>query len=184
MTTPVFVYHTLQYGYPLYQSTSRHLGKPAGRYRSVETYPMSVSTKAICHNPACGFDHRLCAMIDDPGRGFQVEGDLYELDEEQLRLLDADEYHFPGEPDEHQGSFRRKIEVEPLEGGVPLTVDTHFNNHEPEGFYEWIAEGGGELIPLYTKEMAQQIPKSCCVESPGHEGPHRVPEYEHGEDDE
>ena len=81
-------------------------------------------------------------------------------------------------PDDCQGCLRREIAVEPIEGGPTLIVQTHFTNTDSDCFNEYLVEREAELVPLYTMEMARQVPKSCCVESPGHEGPHRVPDLD------
>jgi gamma-glutamylcyclotransferase (GGCT)/AIG2-like uncharacterized protein YtfP len=48
-------------------------------------------------------------LMNEPGQGCQVKGELYRVDESQLRLIDAIES--VGE----RGNFRKPIEIEPID---------------------------------------------------------------------
>ncbi len=173
-TSPIFVFHTLQHGYPLQADLGSFLGEPVGRYRTVQPYPLAVYREASCQNERCGFEHRVCGLLNRPGEGHRVEGDIYELDDEQLRLLDIEEFYLPDQPKEEQGSVRRVIELEPIDGGAPVRAETHFNDSHEEHYTHSLEEGWAELVACYTIEMAQQTPKACCVETPGHPGLHTI----------
>lgn len=52
--------------------------KPLGKYQTIEKYPLVL----------CGARYVPC-MIDSPGKGHRVEGELYEVDDECLNRIDA-----------------------------------------------------------------------------------------------
>ena len=73
----VFVYGTLKKGFPNhnnYMESAKRLGK----YQTVEKYPLVL----------CGARYVPC-MINSPGKGHHVEGELYEVDDECLNRIDA-----------------------------------------------------------------------------------------------
>jgi len=102
--TLVFVYGTLKRGFPLHElglSNGLYLG-PA---RTVLSYPLLVAR-----------DFYGPMMLDRPGSGLQVTGELFEVGEDQLPTLDRLED--VGSP----GSFRSELEVEPVGGGLRQTA--------------------------------------------------------------
>jgi hypothetical protein len=174
VVTPVFVFDTLQYGYPLQQTRGAFLGRPIGRYRSVRAYPLVVNVDAFCANPDCGFEHRCCGLLNQPGRGHNVEGDVFELDDEALAMLDEESGYYGWAARRKHDSDRRAIDVEPIDGGPVLRAETHFNDPNAVAFMARLANGRAELLPCFTIEMARGTPKQCCLDSPGHSGPHVV----------
>lgn len=73
----VFVYGTLKKGFPNhnnYMGSAKRLGK----YQTIEKYPLIL----------CGARYVPC-MINSPGKGHHVEGELYEVDDECLNRIDA-----------------------------------------------------------------------------------------------
>ncbi|TPJ74111.1 gamma-glutamylcyclotransferase family protein [Mesorhizobium sp. B2-6-2] len=103
MVTNVFVFGTLKRGFPLHE---QGLSGAAflGNCRTHGQFPMLIAGSRFAP-----------MMFNEPGVGFQVAGELYEVDDRALSRLDAMES--VGAP----GSLRVPIEVEPLEGG-PSTV--------------------------------------------------------------
>ncbi len=172
----VFVHHTLQYGYPLAETYAKFLDPPVGRFRTVERFPLVVPFEAKCYNEDCGFEHRVCGLLNIAGEGHRVEGDLFEVNADQLRRLDREEEYDPKGPPEFQGSIRRTILVEPLAGGDAIEAEAHFNESATESYLSLVESDLAEMVPCYTREMAAQTPKQCCVENPGHDGPHTVSE--------
>ena len=71
-----------------------------GACRTVKAYPMFIAGPWFAP-----------MMLDEPGDGLRVSGELYEIDPPRLAAIDAVES--VGKP----GNFRISIEVEPLEGG-------------------------------------------------------------------
>ena len=96
---PLFVYGTLKRGFPLHEMglAGAHF---VGAHQTVDTYPMFVVGR--WYTPM---------MLDEPGTGLHVQGELYEIVEAALSALDAMEHM--GEP----GNSRISTVVEPLGGG-------------------------------------------------------------------
>jgi Gamma-glutamyl cyclotransferase, AIG2-like len=63
-------------------------------------------------------------MLNEPGRGLRVHGELYEVENSRLASLDAIEHI--GEP----GNSRASIEVEPVEGGAYYDANVYFKARE------------------------------------------------------
>jgi gamma-glutamylaminecyclotransferase len=96
----VFIYGTLKKGFPLHEKGLD--GAPfVGLCRTVEPYPMLIAR-----------DFFGPVMLDRPGQGLQVEGELYEVDEDRLKVLD--QLEGVGDP----SSFRSGVLVEPKDGGI------------------------------------------------------------------
>ena len=94
----VFVYGTLKRGYP-----NDHVGMPRagfiGHYRTAERYPLVIGGK--WYTPY---------LINEPGNGFQVAGEVYEVDEAVLAELDVlESVHLPN------GYRRVEIALEPID---------------------------------------------------------------------
>lgn len=110
-TIRVFVFGTCKKGFPLHGALSR--GRFLGLCRTREQFPMIVA--GPWYAPM---------MFDEPGVGMQVSGELYELDEASLRHLDAVES--VGIP----GNCRKQIDVEPVDGGAPLSAFVYMKARE------------------------------------------------------
>jgi len=96
----VFVYGTLKRGFPLFEkglADATYLGT----CRTVALYPLYIAQEF--YGPV---------MLDRPGEGLQVHGELFEVAEERLPTLD--ELESVGS----KGSFRSNVEVEPVGGGL------------------------------------------------------------------
>jgi gamma-glutamylaminecyclotransferase len=108
----VFVFGTLKKGFPLHDeglSGASYLG----RYRTVEKYPMMVAGRWYAP-----------MMMHEPGVGWQVKGELYEVNDETLEALDAlESVHKPG-------NYRMSVEVEPLEVGEITSAYVYIKGRE------------------------------------------------------
>jgi gamma-glutamylaminecyclotransferase len=95
----IFAFGTLKRGFPLH---AEGLGgaKYLGPYRTVERFPMFVAGPWFAP-----------MMLDCPGTGLQVRGELYEIEDSRLTVLDTLES--VGKP----GNFRRLVQVEPIGQG-------------------------------------------------------------------
>ena len=98
----VFVYGTLKRGFLLH-AQGLDGARFLGLYQTVAPYPMLIA------KPFFG-----PVMLDQPGTGLQVRGELFEVADERLPVLD--ELEAVGSP----GSFRGSLEVEPVGGGLRL----------------------------------------------------------------
>ena len=108
--TKVFVYGTLKRGFPFFDlglADAEFLGP----VQTTQPYPMFIA--ADFYGPM---------MLDNPGEGLRITGELYEVD----TLDKLDELEDVGKP----GSFRTKIAVEPLGGGVPVDAVGYMKSEE------------------------------------------------------
>ncbi|NXX73944.1 GGACT glutamylaminecyclotransferase, partial [Urocolius indicus] len=99
----VFVYGTLKKGQPNYRhmiSPSNGLAKFQGRGRTAEKYPVVITGK-----------YNIPYMLNLPGKGYQIDGDIYTVDDQMLQFLDE----FEGCPETYQRTLMR-IEVVEWEG--------------------------------------------------------------------
>ncbi|GMR40969.1 hypothetical protein PMAYCL1PPCAC_11164, partial [Pristionchus mayeri] len=80
----VFVYGTLKKGQPNYSVMSETEGtfRPRGSARSVSCFPLVVGTQ-----------FNIPFVLDKPGEGEQILGEIYEVDDRKLEILDALEAH-------------------------------------------------------------------------------------------
>lgn len=100
MSTLVFVYGTLKQGFPnFHRNPGRRIG---GVYRTRQRLPLYVA----------GLPDETCApwLVHQPGQGFQVPGELYEMPDEAMPALDA--FEEAGLP---WGYERLRIEVEAVD---------------------------------------------------------------------
>jgi gamma-glutamylaminecyclotransferase len=97
--TAVFIYGTLKKTFPLHD---KGLGgaRFLGVFETLKPYPLYIA-----------MDFYGPVMLDRPGDGLVVRGELYDADEERLQLID--ELEDIGDP----GSFRSLITVRPVGGG-------------------------------------------------------------------
>ena len=98
----VFVYGTLKHGYP-----NAHIGMPRatfiGNYRTAECYPLVIGGRWFSPN-----------LLNEPGNGFQVAGEAYEVDDKVLAELDAlESVHLA------DGYRRVEMAVEPADAASP-----------------------------------------------------------------
>jgi gamma-glutamylaminecyclotransferase len=103
----LFVYGTLKRGFPLHAGLAGQ--SLVGMYRTVIRYPMVVAGPWFTP-----------MMLNKPGRGLRVYGELYEVETNRLVSLDAIEHI--GE----LGNFRELIEVEQIEGGASCAANVYF----------------------------------------------------------
>lgn len=99
----VFVYGTLKKGQPNYKhmiNTAKGLAKFQGRGRTVEKYPLVIAGK-----------YNIPYMLNIPGTGHHIAGEIYSVDEQMLQFLDE----FEGCPDMYQRTLMR-IQVVEWEG--------------------------------------------------------------------
>ena len=109
---PLFVYGTLKRGFPLHESGMTG-ARFVGPYRTVSKYPLYVAGPWFTP-----------MMLDEPGVGLRVEGELYEIADDRLPSLDATEHI--GEP----GNLRLVIAIEPLIGGTPVSASVYLKQRK------------------------------------------------------
>ncbi|SFB57292.1 Gamma-glutamyl cyclotransferase, AIG2-like [Rhizobium sp. NFR07] len=96
----VFIYGTLKRGFPLFKK-----GLVGARYvgdvETIEPYPLYIA--GSFYGPM---------MLDLPGEGVRVRGELFEVEEDRLHVLDE------LEDVDDKTSFRSSIEVASVGGGI------------------------------------------------------------------
>ncbi|KQP47703.1 gamma-glutamylcyclotransferase family protein [Pseudorhodoferax sp. Leaf274] len=100
MTTLRFVYGTLKQGFPNFaRNTGRRIG---GAYRTQQPYPLYVVQLPN--------EDRAPWLMDQPGAGHQVLGEVFEVDAALLAAMDAfEEVGLPG------GYVRSQITIEAVD---------------------------------------------------------------------
>ncbi|CAM5077324.1 unnamed protein product [Eretmochelys imbricata] len=96
----VFVYGTLKKGQPNYQhmlNGTHGIAKFQGRGRTVEKYPLVIAGK-----------YNIPFLLNIPGTGHHVTGEIYSVDDQMLQFLDE----FEGCPDMYQ---RTPVRLEVVE---------------------------------------------------------------------
>ena len=109
----IFVYGTLKRGFP------NHVGAMTdlfclGRFRTVEAFPLVV-----------GGEWFSPYLIDEPGEGHRVFGEVFEANDEAFDALDRIEgTHLPG------GYRRISIVIEDVDGGAPFQAWTYVKDRK------------------------------------------------------
>jgi gamma-glutamylaminecyclotransferase len=133
-TYDVFVYGTLKRGYP-----NDQVGLPRasylGDYQTSERFPLVIASANF-----------VPYLLDEPGEGHHVEGELYRVDNAVLAELDElESVHLPN------GYHRREITIAPMDGkadGAPRTAWCYLKHREALGV---IHDGPMASYPLDTR---------------------------------
>ncbi|MCV0397922.1 MAG: gamma-glutamylcyclotransferase [Rhizobiaceae bacterium] len=112
MVQKLFVFGTLKRGFPLHDEGLSG-AKFLGAYRTQKRYPLLIAGPWFAP-----------MMLNEPGVGYQIMGELYKVGTKALEKLDRLES--VGEP----GNFRATIEVEPIEGGFPCLALAYMKSRE------------------------------------------------------
>ena len=135
MTDLVFVYGTLKEGFPNFHV---NLGsRLPGEFQTVEAYPLYIVGES-----------RVPWLVERPGEGHRVAGELYRVDAPALARMDELE-----QVDEPGWYARRKIAVRPLgqPQGEPVEAFVYFGSEARLGDTR-IHEGP---IAVYTAQQAR-----------------------------
>jgi gamma-glutamylcyclotransferase (GGCT)/AIG2-like uncharacterized protein YtfP len=129
--------------------------------RTAAPHAIVVPRRAACSNPGCEYVHRMAALV--PGLDLHVEGDLFLLDDEAARALDALETG-PGSPYE-----RASVEV------TGARTARAYLAREPARWRALVERGEADALTAYPRELAAtEELKPCCLRAPGHPPPHDV----------
>ncbi|XP_043854774.1 gamma-glutamylaminecyclotransferase isoform X1 [Dromiciops gliroides] len=96
----MFVYGTLKKGQPNHSfmtSSTNGIAEFQGRGRTADLYPLVIGSK-----------HNIPYLLNVPGKGHHVTGEIYSVDDQMLQFLDE----FEGCPDTYQ---RTPVRIEILE---------------------------------------------------------------------
>lgn len=135
----IFVYGTLKEGFP------NHFRNPgqrvAGSFRTRQRFPLYV-----VRLPS---ENRAPWLVNSPGEGHQVAGQVFEVDGATLAQMDAfEEVHLP------TGYVRANVELEPVDGGTTVlhTLRAHVYLKRPAELPLCLAIEGP--FAEYTPELA------------------------------
>jgi len=167
----VFVYGTLRRGFPNHGVLEDKIQRWAGVATTAQAFPLIVPRARICTNPGCRFIHQMGVLCDRAGEGFQVEGDLFEVDASALAVMDRLENYDPGAP-ESSTYLRRAIEVRDPEGRRQ-EAECYFLA-DTARFRALVERGQADMVRAYELAMAQGELKACCKGNPEHAGPHDI----------
>jgi len=163
-----FAYGTLQQGLSNYADMTDVLGEPLGRFRTADPFAVVVPHERGCANPGCSLLHRMAALVPRVG-SLQVEGDVYLVDADGLRVVDRLESYDSAQT---TGPYvRRAVDVVSLDGATQLAAQAYLVR-DPAPWRALVAMGRADAVARYTADMATSTPKDCCMRAPGHAGPH------------
>lgn len=171
-TIAYFAYGTLQSGFANHAKHAEDLSRPLGQYRTEQPYPLAVPNEAACPNPGCPFVHRVGALLNDPGDGQNVEGEVFLVTVDALGRLDKLESYRP-EDEALSIYLRRPVLVAPIGGGALMEAQVYFIA-DPEPYRQLLADGRASTVDRYLPELAESVLKACCRADPDHTGPHDV----------
>lgn len=137
MTALVFVYGTLKQGFPNFSlNPGRRIG---GLFRTRQAYPLYVVRLPL--------EDRAPWLVDLPGQGWQVSGQVFEVDHPTLARLDA--FEEVGRP---TGYVRVEVELEPVDDApTPLRAHAYLR---PAAHLDQCLERHGPFAE-YTLDLAQ-----------------------------
>ena len=165
-----FAYGTTQKGFAHHRQFADLLGDPAGRFRTASAHAVVVPRRRACSNPGCPYVHRMAVLV--AGFGPQhVEGDLFLIPDAALSAIDRLETGSAG----LQGPYvRERITVVSLDGGGSCAAEAYVAR-EPARWRALVRSGEADALEAYPRDLATgEVPKDCCIRTPGHPPPHDV----------
>ncbi|MFC6488430.1 gamma-glutamylcyclotransferase family protein [Nitratireductor sp. GCM10026969] len=108
----IFAFGTLKRGFPLHEEGLAGADR-LGLARTVDAFPMLIAGPWFAP-----------MMLDRPGEGLCVKGELYAIDDRCLAVLDRLES--VGKP----GNFRRLVRVLPMGGGPAIAAFSYMKSPE------------------------------------------------------
>jgi gamma-glutamylcyclotransferase (GGCT)/AIG2-like uncharacterized protein YtfP len=163
-----FAYGTLQQGLANHADVGEVLGEPRGRFRTRDPFAVVVPHEPGCANPGCNLLHRMAMLVPEVG-ALRVEGDVYRVDADGLRVIDRLE-NYDGE--DGAGPYvRREIDVVSIDGLTQLRAQA-YRVRDPGPWRALVERGRADAVARYTADMATSTQKACCVRAPGHAGAH------------
>lgn len=112
MTHPVFVYGTLKQGFPNFHIN--HGERVGGEFLTTQAYPLYIVG-----------ERRLPWLLNQPGQGHPVVGQLYHVDDRALAAMDVlERVADPG------WYSRERIVLQPREGGPAVEAWVYFGSAE------------------------------------------------------
>jgi gamma-glutamylcyclotransferase (GGCT)/AIG2-like uncharacterized protein YtfP len=165
-----FAYGTTQKGFAHHRKFADLLGDPVGRVRTASDHAVVVPRRAACSNPGCPYVHRMAVLV--PGFAPQrVEGDLFLIPDAAISVIDRLETGSAGLGGPY---VRACITVVSLDGDDSYAAQAYVAR-EPARWQALVQIGEAEALETYPRDLAAgEVPKDCCIRTPGHPPPHDV----------
>jgi gamma-glutamylcyclotransferase (GGCT)/AIG2-like uncharacterized protein YtfP len=165
-----FAYGTTQKGFSHHRQFADLLGDPVRRVRTMSSHAVVVPRRAACSNPGCPYVHRMAVLVS----GFaprHVEGDLFLIPTAVVSVIDRLETGCTG----LEGPYvRARITVVSLDGDESYAAQAYFAR-EPARWQALVQIGEADALETYPRDLATaEVPKDCCIRTPGHPPPHDV----------
>ena len=145
-----FTYGSLKSNFPNHNPTSALLGKLVGACSTVDKLPLIVPKIPSCSNSACGFLHRIAALVHRPGTGHCVHGELYEVDPDGLIQLDKQQQYL-GPAEASNVHDRLLVEVK-MEDGAIKQAHCYFST-----------DAGNATSMHFTRKLSLLVSRSAKV---------------------
>lgn len=163
MTVLFFTYGSLKRGFPNHEEHSGILDDFLGVATTIESMPLIVPYEPSCTNPNCQWLHRMPTLLDIPGKGEPVEGEVFRMAMENIKELDKLEgFISPGNPENVYE--RRQISVK-LQDAV-VEAEAYVIADPGPKMDEW-KRGEAEAVGNYTLEMAATRTRKPNYSPPG-----------------
>jgi gamma-glutamylcyclotransferase (GGCT)/AIG2-like uncharacterized protein YtfP len=165
-----FAYGTTQKGFAHHRRFADLLGEPAGRFRTASAHAVVVPREAACSNPGCPYVHRMAVLV----AGFEprrVEGDLFLIPDAAIAVIDRLERGSAG----LDGPYvRERVTVVSLVGDGGCAAQAYVAR-EPARWRALVQIGQADALETYPRDLATgEVPKDCCIRTPGHPAPHDI----------
>eukprot|EP00930_Biecheleria_cincta_P061145 TRINITY_DN4670_c0_g2_i1.p1 TRINITY_DN4670_c0_g2~~TRINITY_DN4670_c0_g2_i1.p1 ORF type:complete len:1291 (-),score=214.94 TRINITY_DN4670_c0_g2_i1:58-3930(-) len=149
-----FVWDDLKENFPKHDKTV--LSKLVGLGISSQAFPLIVPTRARCDDPNCAIVHQHPALLDKPGMGYNIKGEVHELKPDTFKHLDV-YFGYYGTGNPANMHVRRLIPVR-IQGGKEVHAHCYFDTAADNKMNE-LQDGTAECREEYTIQMAQGNPK-------------------------
>lgn len=141
MTVLVFVFGTLKQGFPNFRTNRGH--RLAGVFATADTYPLYLVG-----------DRRSPWLLDLPGEGNHVRGELFEVSADVLCDMDVLE-----RVSDADGYVRKEITVVSQSGGSPIRAQAYLK--DPALFWPLATGSIGPIVEFTLEHAALYRPRSA-----------------------
>jgi gamma-glutamylaminecyclotransferase len=138
MSHMVFVYGTFKKGFPNHDGNMDG-ARLVGKFKTLDKYPLVINGE---RGSPC--------ILNEPGKGYQVQGELYEVDDEGLARMDALEGI--NRPD---GYRRHTISVVSLSKNKAEQKEAEIYLKDPE----WVRKPQTDCLKVYGQKAAKKYIK-------------------------
>jgi len=146
-----FTYGSLKRGFPNYEDQAKHLQKFIGKATTVVSFPLVVPLEPSCTNPNCPYLHKQASLVDIPGVGKRVLGEVFEVGINDISAFDKLE-GFKGVTS-NQNHYSRKVITVEIEGKGTVKAYVYFSTDEDP--MTQVKAGKAEFVDNYLLSMSK-----------------------------